>query len=317
MARRDFCDTMRPMNLFDDPNLVFAVVYLNGPREKYWGILYRNTSVGIWLTGTGLSTVQDWLDQQGRPADDPLPLLTTTFFPMHRVEKIALDEGAQRRLHPRRPGGRAGRYRSLLPDRSNCRAKSSETRHGQPMIRQFLKNNWKSLAIWSGVGGLAVGGAVYAIRRLRRQSQSGGAHPDDAEELTLETHPFEIQVGEAVSQARCVYHLRGHPIQDLERAGGAVTRSSGVFRDSDPVRHGPGRSGAHQHDSSFYAAVGIPRYFKRRDLLDHLCKDSQLVFYLCLVGGGHGVPTAKILSRGRLKAWESAAAPAAIRPGSD
>jgi len=85
---------MRPMNLFDDPNLVFAVVYLNGPREKYWGILYRNTSVGIWLTGTDLSTVQDWLDRGG-PADDPLPLLTTTFFPMHRVEKIALDEGTR------------------------------------------------------------------------------------------------------------------------------------------------------------------------------------------------------------------------------
>jgi hypothetical protein len=80
------------MNLFDDSGLVFAIVYLNGPREKYWGILNRNTAVGIWLTGSDLNTVQDWLDRGG-PEDDPLPIFTTTFFPMHRVEKIVVDEG--------------------------------------------------------------------------------------------------------------------------------------------------------------------------------------------------------------------------------
>ncbi len=188
------------------------------------------------------------------------------------------------------------------------------------MIRQFLKNNWKSLAIWSGVGGLAVGGAVYAYKKgYVGNPNPAEPIPDDAEELTLETHPFEIQVGEAVSQARCVYHLQatrfriwsvleeqslGHPVYFVTPIQ-YVTDPAGVERTSTM--------------DSFYAAVGIPRYFKRRDLLDHLCKDSQLVFYLCLVGGGnHGVPTGdKILSRGRLKAWESAAAPAAIRPGSD
>lgn len=57
---------------------------------------------------------------------------------------------------------------------------------------------------------------------------------------------------------------------------------------------------------SFYALIGIPRYFKKRDLLDHLRKDSQVVFHLCLVGGGsNGIPTGeKVVSMGKLNSWE-------------
>ena len=188
------------------------------------------------------------------------------------------------------------------------------------MIKQFLKKNWKSLAIWSGVGGLAVGGAVYAYKKGYVGTPNPAEPlPDDAEELTLETHPFEIQVGEAVTQARCVYHLQstrfriwsvleepsaGHPVFFVTPTQ-YVTDPAGVERTSKM--------------DSFYAAVGIPRYLKRRDLLDHLRQDSQLVFYLCLVGGGnHAVPTGdKVLSRGRLKAWSVVAAVPATVPGSD
>jgi hypothetical protein len=174
------------------------------------------------------------------------------------------------------------------------------------MIKDFLKKNWRSLAIWSGLGGLAVGGAVYAYKKgYVGNPNPAEPIPEDAPELELETHPFEIQVGETVGQAHSLYHLQatsfriwsvldentaGHPVFFVTPTQ-SVTDPSGVER-------------ANTMDS-FYAAVGIPRYFKRRDLLDHLRKDSQLVFYLCMVGGGnHGVPTGdKILSRGKLKSW--------------
>jgi hypothetical protein len=65
---------------------------------------------------------------------------------------------------------------------------------------------------------------------------------------------------------------------------------------------------------SFYAAIGIPRYLKRRDLLDHVRKDSPILFHLAMVGGGsHAIPTGeKVISSGTLADWEI---DGAVNPG--
>jgi hypothetical protein len=70
---------------------LFVIVHLQNPREKYWGILQKSTTAGVWLTGIDLRTVEDWLTH-GTAATGELVLLATTFFPMHRVEKISVDE---------------------------------------------------------------------------------------------------------------------------------------------------------------------------------------------------------------------------------
>lgn len=72
---------------------LFVIVHLQNPREKYWGILQKSTMAGIWLTGIDLRTVEDWLTH-GSASTTGWMLLSTTFFPMHRVEKISVDEGS-------------------------------------------------------------------------------------------------------------------------------------------------------------------------------------------------------------------------------
>lgn len=73
------------------PRLVFVIIYLQNPREKYWGVLHDSTPAGVWLSGTGLRNLEEWLNFGFRQGD-PAPAFTTTFFPMHRVEKITVDE---------------------------------------------------------------------------------------------------------------------------------------------------------------------------------------------------------------------------------
>ena len=73
------------------PGGLFVIVYLGHPQEKYWGLLRRHGPAGIWLAGVPLRTVEEAVCNWGGGGDPPF-LLTTTFFPMHRVEKISVDE---------------------------------------------------------------------------------------------------------------------------------------------------------------------------------------------------------------------------------
>ena len=82
---------MTGMKHVDDSRLIYVVLHLHSPREKYWGVLRRNSAVGVWLSGADLSTVQGWMEH-GLPPPDQGAILSTSFFPMHRVEKITLDE---------------------------------------------------------------------------------------------------------------------------------------------------------------------------------------------------------------------------------
>ena len=79
---------------------LFIVVYLQSPREKFWGILHGCSPSGIWTSGAGLKNLEEWLDFGFRQGDEA-PTLSITFFPMHRVEKITVDqtEGGLPSLH--------------------------------------------------------------------------------------------------------------------------------------------------------------------------------------------------------------------------
>jgi len=71
------------------------VVDLQNPKEKYWGALLQITPAGLWLQGLNLATFEDWVRQFSA---DAYPIahigLSTAFFPMHRVERVTLDEAA-------------------------------------------------------------------------------------------------------------------------------------------------------------------------------------------------------------------------------
>lgn len=68
-----------------------VVVSLQGPREKIWGILLSVGSAGISVRGIDLAAFDDWMRQEAR-GEETLLGPTTLFYPMHRVERLEVDE---------------------------------------------------------------------------------------------------------------------------------------------------------------------------------------------------------------------------------
>ncbi len=70
----------------------FVVLYLVNPNEKYWGVLCAVDPPGITLKGINLSSFDDWVRAIHHGGEEPSLGLTTIFFPLHRVERMFLDE---------------------------------------------------------------------------------------------------------------------------------------------------------------------------------------------------------------------------------
>jgi hypothetical protein len=68
-----------------------VVVSLHSPKEKVWGELLEMSTAGVTLRGIDLSAFDDFVSQVLHPEGDRMGL-PTLFFPMLRIERIALDE---------------------------------------------------------------------------------------------------------------------------------------------------------------------------------------------------------------------------------
>lgn len=68
-----------------------VVVHLQNPPEKQWGVLLALQPFGITLRGLNVASFEDWVRSIVRDMESSLGL-ATVFFPMTRVERIALDE---------------------------------------------------------------------------------------------------------------------------------------------------------------------------------------------------------------------------------
>jgi hypothetical protein len=68
-----------------------VVISLHSPKEKLWGELVDMTLAGVTLRGIDLSSFDDFVSQVLHPEGDRMGL-PTLFFPMLRIERIALDE---------------------------------------------------------------------------------------------------------------------------------------------------------------------------------------------------------------------------------
>ncbi len=68
-----------------------VVVSLHSPKEKLWGELVEISAAGVTVRGIDLSAFDDFIRQVRDPEGDHVGL-PTLFFPMARVERIALDE---------------------------------------------------------------------------------------------------------------------------------------------------------------------------------------------------------------------------------
>ena len=68
-----------------------VIVSLTAPREKIWGQLLLLNPTGVTVRGIELDSFDD-LVRQIREQEEATAGMTTAFYPMHRVERIALDE---------------------------------------------------------------------------------------------------------------------------------------------------------------------------------------------------------------------------------
>jgi hypothetical protein len=68
-----------------------VVVNLHNPKEKLWGELVELNAAGVTVRGIDLNSFDDFIRQVLDPEGDRVGL-PTLFFPMARVERIALDE---------------------------------------------------------------------------------------------------------------------------------------------------------------------------------------------------------------------------------
>lgn len=68
-----------------------VIVSLVSPREKIWGQLLRLEPQGVTVRGIEITSFDDFM-QQVVTQDEMMVGITTVFYPMHRVERVALDE---------------------------------------------------------------------------------------------------------------------------------------------------------------------------------------------------------------------------------
>ena len=67
-----------------------VIVNLQNPREKVWGIMRELNAAGVFVRGIDLNTFDDWVKMIVRGERNMG--LTHVFFPMWRIERVALDE---------------------------------------------------------------------------------------------------------------------------------------------------------------------------------------------------------------------------------
>jgi hypothetical protein len=67
------------------------VLSLHSPKERLWGELVDVASAGVTVRGVDLGSFDDFVSQVLHPEGDRIGL-PTLFFPMLRIERIALDE---------------------------------------------------------------------------------------------------------------------------------------------------------------------------------------------------------------------------------
>lgn len=79
------------MNPFDLTPGSPVVLYLHGPKEKIWGLLISISAPGIVVRGIDIAVFDDWMRQEAR-GDEALIGLVTSFYPIHRLERMELDE---------------------------------------------------------------------------------------------------------------------------------------------------------------------------------------------------------------------------------
>jgi hypothetical protein len=75
-----------------DPHSI-VIISLHTPKEKVWGELLAIHTPGVTLRGIDINSFDHFVRQINGPDGERVGL-PTIFFPMNRIERIALDESS-------------------------------------------------------------------------------------------------------------------------------------------------------------------------------------------------------------------------------
>jgi len=70
-----------------------VILSLTAPKEKIWGQLLLLDSAGVTIRGIDLASFDDFV-RQILGHEEAATGMTTVFYPMHRVERVAMDESS-------------------------------------------------------------------------------------------------------------------------------------------------------------------------------------------------------------------------------
>lgn len=68
-----------------------VIISLASPKEKIWGQLLALNAAGVTVRGMDIGSFDDFV-RQVRSGEESTVGLAVVFYPMHRLERIALDE---------------------------------------------------------------------------------------------------------------------------------------------------------------------------------------------------------------------------------
>src|SRR5438034_6856929 len=80
-----------------DPHSI-VIVSLHTPKEKVWGELLTINPSGVTLRGIDLNSFDHFIRQMNEPDGERMGF-PTVFFPMHRVERVSLEDRKSTRLN--------------------------------------------------------------------------------------------------------------------------------------------------------------------------------------------------------------------------
>lgn len=69
-----------------------VIVSLQSPTERFFGRLLDMATYGVTIRGIDLNAFEDWMDDITRREESGVQP-NTVFFPIHRIDKIIIDEG--------------------------------------------------------------------------------------------------------------------------------------------------------------------------------------------------------------------------------
>ena len=71
-----------------------VVVYLQAPKERFWGILRELDASGAVVEGIELESFDSWVHEVARAGSGAAPP-SLVFFPTSRIERILLDRSSR------------------------------------------------------------------------------------------------------------------------------------------------------------------------------------------------------------------------------